>query len=95
MNTTEQLFEFLAAGVSSCHVVDRSEAYLKENGFSPLSMKQAWKIERGGKYYIRHHDTTLAAFTIGREYQTKDMSVQYRKEHRIYQYLSFHRQVPI
>ena len=73
MNTTEQLFEFLSAGVSSCHVVDRSVAHLKENGFLPLSMKQAWKIERGGKYYIRHHDTTLAAFTVGGEYQMKDM----------------------
>ncbi len=73
MSTTEGLLEFLTEGVSACHVVKKSEEYLAENGFLPLSMKDAWKILPGGKYYIKHHDTALAAFTVGEAWQKDDM----------------------
>lgn len=73
MNTIMNLFEFLKAGVSACHVVNASEEYLTGRGFIPLSMQEAWEIMPGGKYYIRHHDTTLAAFTVGKAYEKGDM----------------------
>ncbi len=72
MKETEQLFKILTGGVSSCHVVKESEDFLKEQGFTSLSMKEAFKIVPGGKYYVNHHGTTLAAFTVGSEYDKGD-----------------------
>lgn len=69
MRDNTELFEILKKGVSSCHVVMQAEQYLRQRGFVPLSMKEVWEIMPGGKYYINHHDTTLMAFTIGRDYQ--------------------------
>lgn len=68
----QHLLEFLKEGVSPCHVVKKGAAYLKERGFLPLSMKEGFSITPGGKYYIIHHDTTLAAFTVGKKYQKGD-----------------------
>lgn len=72
MKDSNQLFDFLSHGVSSAHVVMQSEAFLKENGFSQLSMQEGWNIKAAGKYYVNHHDTTLVAFTVGEEYSKKD-----------------------
>lgn len=69
----QELFKFLQQGVSPCHVVKHAEEYLSERGFQPLSMKEAFQLLPGGKYYISHHDTTLAAFIIGKSYKQGDM----------------------
>lgn len=72
MRDDRQLFEFLSKGVSPGHVVMWAEKYLMEMGFTSLSMEDRWEILPGGKYYIKHHDTTLMAFTIGKNYQKED-----------------------
>ncbi|MBO5303692.1 MAG: M18 family aminopeptidase [Lachnospiraceae bacterium] len=72
MYKENELFTFLERGVSSVHVTKMAEDYLKEQNFVSLDMKEVWEIQPGGKYYIRHHDTTLVAFTIGREYEKTD-----------------------
>lgn len=69
----QELFEFLKQGVSPCHIVKNVEEYLKKRGFQPLSMKDTFHLAPGGRYYISHHDTTLAAFTIGESCQKGDM----------------------
>lgn len=69
----EFLFHILKESVSPFHCVSAVVEKLEENGFLPLDYEQKWNLEKGGKYLIKHHGTTLFAFTIGADYQKGDM----------------------
>lgn len=62
---TEQLFHLLERGTSPAAVVREAEGQLKEAGFQELLFNRTWGLTENGKYYVKHHDTTLFAFTIG------------------------------
>ena len=66
-NEVQQLFDYLKAGTSAFHVVEHSRQVLKRAGFQELSFKDAWNLEKGGRYFCVPFDTTLYAFTIGSE----------------------------
>lgn len=68
----EQLLTFTKKAVSQFHTVSAAEEYLTEQGFSPLALRDVWTLERGGKYYMKHHDSTLFAFTVGEAFQKED-----------------------
>jgi len=72
MTDLKNFFDLLSRGVSSCHVAAWVKEQLKEQGFKELSMGETWHAEKGGKYYISHHDSTLIAFTLGEDYQPGD-----------------------
>lgn len=61
----QKLFRMLERGTSPAMVVQEAASQLKEAGFEELSFHQGWGLTEGGKYYVKHHDTTLFAFTIG------------------------------
>nr|WP_305136989.1 M18 family aminopeptidase [uncultured Schaedlerella sp.] len=63
-----QLFEFLKNGTSAFHVTAHSKKVLTEAGFTELKLKEPWPLERGGRYFCCPFDTTLYAFTIGRDW---------------------------
>ena len=66
MERSEQmLFRLLEHGTSAPMVVKEAESQLQEAGFEELSFGQSWKLGAKGKYYLKHHDTTLFAFTVG------------------------------
>lgn len=67
------LFEILEKAVTPFHCVNTIGEELEKEGFVSLSYEENWKLVPGGKYLIRHHGTTLFAFTIGSEYQKGDM----------------------
>ena len=62
-----QLFEFLKNGTSAFHVTAHSQKARTEAGFTELKLKEPWPLERGGRYFCCPFDTTLYAFTIGRD----------------------------
>lgn len=62
-----EFFEYLKKGTSPFHVVQESIDMLKEAGFEPLHLKEAWGLQTGGKYYVEHHGSTLFAFTVGKK----------------------------
>lgn len=62
-----QLFEFLKSGTSAFHVTAHSKKVLTQAGFTELKLKEPWPLERGGRYFCCPFDTTLYAFTIGRD----------------------------
>ena len=64
----EQLFQILKESVSACHTVLSCEKRLKAQGFLPLSMEKEWKLEEMGKYYVKHRDSSLFAFTVGKDF---------------------------
>lgn len=82
----ELLFDLLRKAVSPFACVQAAGERLAANGFEELCYSDEWKLKKGGKYIVNHHDTTLFAFTIGEEYKTCDM-VRIAAAHTDYPYL--------
>ena len=59
------LSDFIINGTSAYHVVLHAEKVLKEAGFTKLSFRDNWKLEKGGRYYTSPFPTVLYAFSIG------------------------------
>lgn len=68
----EKLINLLKKGTSAVLVVDETVKQLEEAGFTELRFNQTWGLTEGGKYYVRHHDTTLFATTIGDKFNYRD-----------------------
>ena len=69
----KKLFELLEKGVTPFHVVKQAEEQLEKAGFLPLSMKEAWNIEKGKAYYVNHNDSALFAFRVGKDVTAQSM----------------------
>lgn len=82
----ELLFDLLRKAVSPFACVQAAGERLAANGFEELCYNDEWKLKKGGKYIVNHHDTTLFAFTIGAEYKACDM-VRIAAAHTDYPYL--------
>lgn len=68
----ESLFRLLEKGTSAVMVVREAEERLLAAGFEELSFSKVWGLNDNGKYYVKHHDTTLFAFTLGKRTGFKD-----------------------
>lgn len=68
MSEKELLFDLLKKGVSPVQAVRACEERLSDAGFQKLDYKDDWKLEKGGRYYVDHHDTTLFAFAVGEDW---------------------------
>lgn len=60
-----KLINYLDKSYTAFHAVKNAKELLLAKGFLPLSERDAWKIEKGGKYFIERGDSALIAFTIG------------------------------
>lgn len=67
-----KLMHLLEAGTSAPLAVKEAARQLQEAGFTELEFEHTWGLEHGGKYFLRHHDTTLLAFTVGEQLQYRD-----------------------
>lgn len=67
----EKLLQLLKRGTSAVMVVKEAEEQLKEAGFEELHFSNTWGLTEGGKYYMKHHDTTLLAFTVAQQIDFK------------------------
>lgn len=61
--------DFVDKGVSPFHVVNEVKEMLKDEGFSELEMTKDFEIKKGGKYFIDVYDSSLIAFTVGKDFQ--------------------------
>lgn len=64
----QKLMTMLRAGTSAPLAVAEAMRQLREAGFAELRFQDGWSLEKGGKYYVNHHDTSLFAFTIGSDF---------------------------
>lgn len=82
----EFLKKVLHAGVSPFHCVENAMQVLGKAGYKPLDYTGIWEFEKGGKYMINHHGTTLYAFSIGENFTSEDM-LRMAAAHTDYPYL--------
>lgn len=67
-NRTEELKDFIMKGTSPFHVTAEVARKLKEGGYEELNFHCPWQLERGGRYYVMHRDSTLIAFSVGEDW---------------------------
>lgn len=58
--------DFVEKSPSSFHSVTESGRYLLANGFTKLSDKDKWNLEKGGKYFLTKNNSSLFAFIVGK-----------------------------
>ena len=60
----ERLVQLIEYGTSPYHVTADVERQFREAGYTRLFMGRPWELERGGRYYVTVHDSSLMAFSI-------------------------------
>lgn len=63
MNNKE-LFDFIKKAPTAFHTVDVLEKNFAENGYQKLQEMDAWKLEKGGKYYVSRNGSSCIAFAV-------------------------------
>ncbi len=66
-NALNTLCDCIKASPTPWHAAEYAQQRLRESGFSPLAMRENWRLENGGRYYVRPFGTTLYAFVCGEE----------------------------
>ena len=60
----KELMDFLDSSPTSYHAVDNMRRALLQEGFTELSEKQIWSLERGGDYFAVRNDSSMIAFRV-------------------------------
>eukprot|EP00667_Euglena_gracilis_P008896 EG_transcript_9027 len=68
----ERLVRFINQSPSPFHAVQTCVQRLEESGFQRLSERQAWSLERNGKYFFTRNRSSVVAFAIGGKYDPKN-----------------------
>ncbi|WP_022748715.1 M18 family aminopeptidase [Lachnobacterium bovis] len=69
----DNLFSMVKMGVSPFGVIEESRKRLEKAGFCELSYGANWKLEKGKKYFVDHHGSTIFAFTVGKNFDKNQM----------------------
>ncbi|WP_077609413.1 M18 family aminopeptidase [Clostridium sp. Marseille-P2415] len=67
MNYIKQLDSLIAASVSPYHCIMAAADQLLAAGFEELPLAAPWELKQGHSYYINAFDSTLMAFSVGKE----------------------------
>lgn len=72
MNRIDKLFGLLEKATSQFHTVEATKEQLLAQGFQELKLKKNWQLQKGGKYFLDHHGSTIFAFVIGEKFEAED-----------------------
>ncbi len=64
----DELVSFIDKATCSFTTVTAAKEMLTKNEFVELKAGEAWKIDKGGKYYVDIYAGTLIAFTVGKDF---------------------------
>jgi aspartyl aminopeptidase len=65
LKAANELIDFIYESPNSYHAVSSIKKILQENGFSELMEEDAWKIEKGGRYFTVKNGSAVTAFVAG------------------------------
>ena len=65
---SQEMLKFIDASASTYHVVKNCSDILDKEGFERLNPKEEWNIKKSGKYYIKRTNSTIVAFTVGKNF---------------------------
>lgn len=68
----EKLLGLIEEGTSPFHVVEAATRQLADAGYEEMLLGEEWILERGGNYMMKHHGSSLFAFSIGSHFSQED-----------------------
>ncbi|CAK4034073.1 vacuolar aspartyl aminopeptidase Lap4 [Lecanosticta acicola] len=66
---TKPFCDFLTENPTVFHAVSAMKQQLLDAGFTALSERDAWELERGGAYFVERNGSSLIAFVVGAGYE--------------------------
>ncbi|KAF2754798.1 peptidase M18, aminopeptidase I [Pseudovirgaria hyperparasitica] len=69
INYAKPFCEFLSDNPTVFHAVTAVGKDLESQGYKKLSERDAWKLERGGRYFVERNGSSLVAFVVGDKYE--------------------------
>lgn len=66
---SQPFLDFINNNPTVFHTVKYFSERLEEEGFERLSEREAWKLEKGGRYYFTRNGSALVAFAVPEEYE--------------------------
>ena len=66
--SSDRLIKFIGNATCSFTTVQTSMELLRDAGFKALELGADWELERGRSYYVNVYDSSLMAFSVGRNY---------------------------
>lgn len=60
----DSLFQFIDSSPTCFQAVDQIGQRLAQEGYRELPEKEIWRMEEGGKYYVKRNDSALIAFAL-------------------------------
>lgn len=70
LSYAEPFCDFLEENPTVYHVVESVSDTLEGHGYKYLNERDAWKIQPGGKYFVKRNDSALIAFVVGDKYES-------------------------
>jgi aspartyl aminopeptidase len=64
MSENQGLFDYITASPTAPHAALETARRLREAGYTPLTESGAWRLVRGGKYYVTRGAASLIAFRV-------------------------------
>lgn len=61
--------KFLSTNPTVFHAASAIASDLTEAGYSKLSSRDIWTLEKGGKYFVERNGSSLIAFEVGKGYE--------------------------
>ena len=71
-NYIDNLLSLIRKATSQFHTVEAVKDQLAKQGYEELCWKNNWNLQKGGKYMVIHHGSSIFAFTIGSHFQEKE-----------------------
>lgn len=68
----ERLLNLIEKATSPFQCIQAGADLLLEHGFTELQEQETWHLRRNGKYFVKHHDSSMIAFTIGENFHSQD-----------------------
>lgn len=63
----QELMSQLTAGVSPFHTIRYNADLFRSQGYEELKLGESWRLEPQKGYFVNAYDTSLLAFTVGRD----------------------------
>nr|WP_027871292.1 M18 family aminopeptidase [[Eubacterium] cellulosolvens] len=63
-DTVQKVCEYIKRSPSCFHAVDELRKELEESGFTELREEERWKLEGGGKYFVRRNHSSIISFVV-------------------------------
>lgn len=68
MTINNELLEFIKKSASMYHTIKNAAEYLEQAGFVQLKEGESWKVQNGGKYYVKRNNSSIIAFAVPKKY---------------------------